>query len=111
MREHIMSIRRIKYVFAHDIAHNERVHLVEALGRVNATMEHMQCYQNNMASPKEDMHSLLKMLKLPSIFNEKDCRMIINKLRAAASKDEITYPVATLLERHYFSLALNANEK
>ena len=56
---------------------------------------------------KEDMCSLLKTLELPSIFNEKDCRMIINELCAVASKDEATHPVATLLERHYFSLAVN----
>ena len=69
-------------------------------------MEHMQYYQNKIAHPKEGMCSLLKILKLPSIFNKKDRRMIINKLHAVASKEEVNYPVATM-ERHYFSLAIN----
>lgn len=94
-------------MFAHDIAHNERVCLVEVSDRANVTIEHMQYYQNNMTSLKEDMHSLLKILKLPSIFNEKDHRMIINKLCAIASKDKVTHPLETLLERHYVSLAVN----
>lgn len=101
-----MSIRRIKYVFICDDTHNEKVRLVEVSNRANTTMEHMQYYQNKIVYPKEGMYSLLKILKLPSIFNKKDRRMIINKLCAAASKEEVNYPVATI-ERYYFSLAVN----
>jgi len=74
-----MSIRRIKYAFTCDNTHNEKVRLVEVSNRANTTMEHMQYYQNKIVCPKEGMHSLLKILKLPSIFNKKDRRMIINK--------------------------------
>ena len=52
------------------------------------------------------MYSLLKILKFPSIFNKKDRRMIINKLYAEASKEEVNYPIATM-ERYNYSLAVN----
>ena len=102
-----MSIRRIKYAFICDNTHNEKVCLVQVSNRANTTMEHMQYYQNKIVYQKEGMYSLLKILKLPSIFNKKDCRMIISKLYAVASKEEVNYPVA-MIERYYFSLAVNA---
>ena len=67
---------------------------MEASDGASATIERTQCFRNSLIYAKEGMCSLLKMFKLPSMFNEMERRNAINKPHALHRKNEDNHHVA-----------------
>ena len=93
---------RVDYVFLHNHPFFDSVYLVELSKRANTQILDLQLFKEYVVTPEKHMIPLLKVLKMPSIFQECDRLMILTKLCDMARSNDVFHQ-----KESYFLLAID----